>query len=75
MFTTVLTWFVLGRYVVQIIATIGTAAPNAEATAVAQQAIIGINLLFIAFLAAWTIWFAYVVHSREQEVSYEQRRW
>lgn len=75
MFSTVLAWFTLGRYIVQIIAIIGTAAPNAEATAVAQQAVISVNLLFILFVVIWTLWFAYVVHSNEFEVSYNQKKW
>ena len=73
MFGTVLAWFSLGRWVVQIIAIIGGAAPNVEAANVAQWAVIGVNILFIALLGAWTLWFAYVAHSREMEVSYETR--
>jgi len=71
---TVFLWFVLGRYVVQIIATIGNATDIAEARQVAQNAVNGTNLFFIFLLILWTLWIAYVAHSQEYEVSYVQQR-
>jgi len=76
MFSTVFTWFVLGQYMVDIIVTIvaATSSIDSHIATVGQNVVTGINFMFIAFLAVWTIWYAYVAHHRETEQSYQVRR-
>lgn len=77
MFTTVFTWFVLGQYIVNIIVAVvsATSSIDSHIAVVGQNVITGINFMFIAFLAVWTIWYAYVAHHRETEQSYQVRRY
>lgn len=74
MFTTVLSWFVVGRFVVQILVILGGATSYTEVQNQAQLAITATNFSFVAFLIIWTVWLAYVAHANEQETSYTTYR-
>jgi hypothetical protein len=75
MFATIFTWFVLGQYMVNIMVILWTATNSVDAKDVIKNCILGTNLMFIALLVCWTVWFAYVAHSREIEQSYYSGRY
>lgn len=75
MFTTIFSWFILGQYIVQIMVLMSNAVNMAEVTAVTQNCVLATNVTFIALLVIWTVWFAYVAHSKEYEQSYQIRRY
>ena len=75
MFTTIFIWFVLGQYIVQIMVLMGGAVDMAEVAQVTQNCVLATNVTFIALLIIWTVWFAYVAHSKEYEQSYQVKRY
>lgn len=75
MFSTIFSWFVLGQYVVQIMVILGGSTGMDEVARVTQNCVIAVNVTFIALLIIWTVWFAYVAHSREYEQTYQVKRW
>lgn len=76
MSSTVFTWFVMGKYMIQIIVALaGEFTTVQEIQDVAQNVIYGVNALFIIFLIVWTLWFYYALHSDEHEKSYSYYSW
>ena len=75
MFTTIFSWFVLGRHIVQIMVTMGGTVGMAEVTQVTQNCVLATNIIFIFLLILWTVWFMYVAHSREYEQTYYVKRY
>jgi hypothetical protein len=74
MFSTIFAWFVIGRTFVTIFADVGGSVAISEVHDVAQNEIYALNLVFLALLIVFTIWFAYVAHSREIEQTYVSRK-
>jgi len=75
MFSTIFIWFVLGQHIVDIMVMMNGAVDILQVNQVTQNCIYATNFIFIFFLILWTIWFAYVAHSREEEQTYQYKRY
>ncbi len=75
MFSTIFSWFVLGRFIVDIMVLMSGAVSMDEVTQVTQNCVYATNFMFILFLIVWTVWFVYVAHSSEYEQTYYTRKY
>ena len=73
-FTTVFIWFVLGRYMIQIMVAMSGAVDMEEVTAVTSNCVLGTNVTFVFLLIVWTLWYAYVAHAGEYEQTYNTKK-